>query len=89
MAPKEYNYIITGAGCAGLSLLMRMMEDPFFSDKKILVIDREFKNKNDRTWCFWEKEKGLFETIVHHQWQHVNFISNDFFRKLDLTPYRY
>ena len=89
MAPKEYNYIITGAGCAGLSLLMRMMEDPFFSNKKILVIDREFKNKNDRTWCFWEKEKGLFETIVHHQWQHVNFISNDFFRKLDLTPYRY
>ena len=89
MAPKEYNYIITGAGCAGLSLLMRMMEDPFFSEKKILVIDREFKNKNDRTWCFWEKEKGLFETIVHHQWQHVNFISNDFFRKLDLTPYRY
>ena len=68
---------------------MRMMEDPFFSNKKILVIDREFKNKNDRTWCFWEKEKGLFETIVHHQWQHVNFISNDFFRKLDLTPYRY
>ncbi len=89
MAPKEYNYIITGAGCAGLSLLMRMMEDPFFSEKKILVIDREFKNKNDRTWCFWEKEQGLFETIVHHQWQHVNFFSKDFFRKLDLAPYRY
>jgi lycopene beta-cyclase len=35
MAPKHYDYIITGAGCAGLSLLMRMMEDPFFLRKNI------------------------------------------------------
>lgn len=89
MAPKQYNYIITGAGCAGLSLLMRMMEDPFFSEKKILVVDREMKNKNDRTWCFWEKGKGLFESIVCNQWQQVHFYSNDFSAKLNLDPYRY
>ncbi len=89
MAPKHYDYIIAGAGCAGLSLLKRMMEDPFFSDKQILVIDQAKKNSNDRTWCFWEKEPGLFESIVHHQWQHVNFYSNNFFAKLDLLPYQY
>jgi lycopene beta-cyclase len=89
MAPKHYDYIIAGAGCAGLSLLMRMMEDPFFSDKKILIIDRAPKNTNDRTWCFWEKGPGLFESIVHHQWKHVNFYSKDFFAKLDLQPYQY
>ena len=89
MAPKHYDYIIAGAGCAGLSLLMRMMEDTFFSDKQILVIDQVKKNSNDRTWCFWEKEPGLFESIVHHQWHYVNFYSNDFFAKLDLHPYQY
>jgi lycopene beta-cyclase len=89
MAPKHYDYIITGAGCAGLSLLLRMMDDPYFSEKKILVIDREEKNKNDRTWCFWEKEKGLFESIVKHQWQQVFFYSDAFSRKLDLNPYCY
>jgi lycopene beta-cyclase len=89
MAPKHYDYIITGAGCAGLSLLMRLMDDPYFSEKKILVIDREEKNKNDRTWCFWEKEKGLFESIVKHQWQQVFFYSNTFSKKLDMDPYHY
>lgn len=89
MASKSYDYIIVGAGCAGLSLLMRMMEEPFFSEKKILVIDREQKNKNDRTWCFWEKEDSLFESIVYHQWQTVNFFSADFSGKLALDPYRY
>jgi len=32
----DFDYIITGAGCAGLSLLMRMMEDPFFRIKNIV-----------------------------------------------------
>jgi lycopene beta-cyclase len=89
MAPKKYNYIITGAGCAGLSLLMRMMADPYFSQKKILVVDRELKNTNDRTWCFWEKGNGLFESIVYHQWQQVHFYSNYFSTKLNLNPYQY
>lgn len=89
MATKHYDYIIAGAGCAGLSLLMRMMNDAYFLEKKILVIDREIKNKNDRTWCFWEKGQGLFEPIVHHQWQHVNFYTKDFFTKLHLNPYHY
>lgn len=89
MAPKHYNYIIAGAGCAGLSLLMRMMEDTYFADKKILIIDQAHKNTNDRTWCFWEQKPGLFESIVHHQWQYVNFYSKNIFAKLDLNPYQY
>ena len=62
---KEYDYIIAGAGCAGLSLLMRMNGDPFFADKKILVVDAAGKNQNDRTWCFWEKEPDIFGAIRH------------------------
>ena len=61
---KSYDYIILGAGCAGLSLLMRMIGSNQFNDKKILLIDKEQKNKNDRTWCFWEKDKGLFDPVV-------------------------
>lgn len=86
---QHYNYIITGAGCAGLSLLRRMMQHKFFSNKKILLIDKAKKNNNDRTWCFWEKEKGLFEDIVFHRWQQINFYSNDFSARFDLQPYEY
>ncbi len=86
---NHYDYIITGAGCAGLSLLMRLMEDSFFSEKRILIIDASPKQSNDRTWCFWEAGTGLFEPIVKHSWEQVAFASNDFSGQLQLSPYRY
>lgn len=86
---KKYDYIIAGAGCAGLSLLMRMMNDPFFASKKILVVDAETKNANDRTWCFWESKPDIFESIVHHQWKSLNFFATTFSGSLSINPYTY
>src|SRR5690242_377103 len=85
----KYDYIITGAGCAGLSLLQRMMIHSFFSDKKILLIDKEQKNQNDKTWCYWEKQQGFFEDIVYHHWQQIDFYSKEFSARFDLEPYQY
>jgi lycopene beta-cyclase len=85
----HYDYIIAGAGCAGSSLLKRMMSDVFFHNKSILVIDHSPKNNDDRTWCFWEKEDGVFEDIVAHQWSYAQFLSNTFSSKLTLSPYKY
>ncbi|AXG70875.1 lycopene cyclase protein [Kordia sp. SMS9] len=85
----KYDYIIAGSGCAGLSLLYRMLTAPQLCKKQILVIDKSQKNKNDRTWCFWEKGKGLFEPIVTHQWETLEFLSDDFTRKFDMPTYRY
>src|SRR5436190_5233339 len=87
--PQQYGYIITGAGCAGLSLLRRMMHSAFFRSKKILLIDKEDKRANDRTWCFWEKQPGYFEPIVYHRWPQIAFYSNDFSARFDLAPYQY
>lgn len=86
---KEYDYIIAGAGCAGMSLLMRMASDSFFSTKKILVVDADEKSLNDRTWCFWEKEADIFEPIVHHIWDELDFFSTHFSTVMDIAPYRY
>jgi lycopene beta-cyclase len=85
----RYDYIITGAGCAGLSLLHRMMQHEYFNSKKILLVDREQKNTNDRTWCFWEKSKGAFENIVYYRWKQIDFYSNHFAARYDLRPYEY
>ncbi len=65
---QHYDYIIMGGGCAGLSLLVRILGEKELAQKKILLVDRQVKNLNDRTWCFWEKEPGYFESILHHQW---------------------
>jgi lycopene beta-cyclase len=85
----RYDYIISGAGCAGLTLLMRMIESGQFSDKKIMVVDRDLKPRNDRTWCFWEKENGLFESIVFREWSEINFYGERFESLLSIEPYRY
>ncbi|MCA6462139.1 MAG: lycopene cyclase [Chitinophagaceae bacterium] len=86
---ERYDYIISGAGCAGMSVLVRMLEDPFFEGKKILVLDAAEKNTNDRTWCFWEKGNGVFESIVSHAWSRLNFFSADYATNRELAPYRY
>lgn len=50
-----YDYIITGLGCAGLSLIYYLLDSPL-KDKKILLIDNSPKNENDRTWCYWAEK---------------------------------
>lgn len=86
---KEYDYIIAGAGAAGLSLLMRMMQHPFFKTRSIAVIDQKIKTGNDRTWCFWEKTNGLFDHIVHKKWSSLLFESNYWRGRLNIAPYAY
>lgn len=85
----HFHYIITGAGLAGSSLLMRMMREPFFAKKRILIIDQTPKTVNDRTWCFWEKEAGMFEPVVHHRWNRISFYSDTFSDTMDISPYQY
>ncbi|HVZ95875.1 MAG TPA: lycopene cyclase family protein [Chitinophagaceae bacterium] len=72
MNATRYDYIFLGAGCASLSIIMRMIDAKEFSDKRILIIDKEPKNKNDRTWCFWEKEENYFENIIYRKWNKLN-----------------
>jgi lycopene beta-cyclase len=80
MMSKYYDYIFLGAGCASLSIIMRMIHSNKFSEKKILLVDREAKTKNDRTWCFWEDCPGFFEDIVYRKWNEV------FFKTTDIDP---
>lgn len=85
----HYDYIIAGAGCAGLSLAVQMTQRKELGQKKILLLDESPKNNNDRTWCFWEKEVGPFEDIVCKQWEKLWFKSDAFSRELSIAPYRY
>lgn len=84
-----YDYIIAGAGCAGLSLAVHLIQSGKFNDKKILIVDKDDKQKNDRTWCFWEKNAGLFESVVYNKWEKTWFHGDKFSRLLSLSPYQY
>jgi lycopene beta-cyclase len=87
--PPPYDYIIAGAGCAGLSLAVHMIRSEGFADKKILIVDQDVKRANDRTWCFWEEQPGPFEHLVFSRWQKLWFHGESFSRKLDIAPHTY
>lgn len=86
---QGYDYVFLGAGLASLSLLMRMIRSGQFNDKQILLVDKEPKTKNDRTWCFWETSPGFFDSIVYHRWDNISFLSDDFADAMHITPYQY
>lgn len=69
MSYTVYDFAIIGAGAAGLHLALAMQEDIFFSSKKILILEKEEKNCNDRTWCFWETGSGKWDSILRHSWK--------------------
>lgn len=85
---NTYDYIITGGGAAGRSLICRLLNSKL-QDKKILLIDRQPKQENDRTWCFWEKDVGFFEDIVFHSWDQLWVHTDRMSRLLSIRPYRY
>ncbi len=69
---KSYDYIIAGGGCAGLSLAYYLSQSKL-ANAKVLIIDREEKIHNDRTWCFWTNQPTTFDAIVHKEWQTLSF----------------
>lgn len=74
---------------AGLSLAFYLNKS-FLRDKQILIIDREAKDKNDHTWCFWQKEESAFEEKVFHRWKTLWFHgTDDFSALLNLGGYEY
>ena len=85
---KHYHYIFTGNGLSALLTLFEMIQSGRFSDKKILLIDSDAKNKNDRTWCFWDSE-NLFNEITTKNWQQAWFKNENFTNQLTLHPYEY
>jgi lycopene beta-cyclase len=89
MQAEHYDYIFLGAGCASLSIIMRMLASNEFDQKKILLIERELKIKNDRTWCFWEKAPGFFENIVDHKWDRLLFKTDESETILEMGSYTY
>ncbi|MEW6179613.1 MAG: lycopene cyclase family protein [Chloroflexota bacterium] len=84
---KTFNFIIAGGGAAGLSLAVRLQRA--FPDKSILVVDRQPKTSNDRTWCFWSKDPSPYPAATYRTWQELAFFGKNFSKVFSLHPYYY
>jgi len=85
----SYDYIIAGAGGAGLSLLHYLMQSSSLVTKSILVIDKSFNKTNDRTWCFWNKDASAFESLVKNRWDTISIHAQGFDKELSTSPFSY
>ncbi|SMO78432.1 lycopene beta-cyclase [Flavobacterium resistens] len=86
---KHFDYIFTGAGLASLMTIYKMVLSGKFSDKSILLLDKDSKKINDRTWSFWEKEESIWKSIISKKWDSALFVNENFKRNLALKPYQY
>ncbi|MFD2100398.1 lycopene cyclase family protein [Flagellimonas iocasae] len=84
-----YDYIIVGAGASGLLLADAMGKDEFFASKTILILDKDDKSKNDRTWCFWEKGKGDFDDLIYKTWDSIYVAGQELDKSTSIVPYTY
>ena len=60
---KRFDIIICGGGAAGLLLANALSNETAFKHLHIAIIEKEEKNTNDRTWCFWEEGEGKWDEI--------------------------
>jgi lycopene beta-cyclase len=86
---QSYDYIICGGGMAGLSLAY-YLKTSTLAHKSILIIEPQEKNKNDRTWAFWEATNNTFEHLLYKKWTSVRFRNlNNQSQVLDIGKYHY
>ncbi len=87
---ESFDYIIAGGGCAGLSLAWRLQRSTL-SNKRILIIEQEAKNTNDRTWCFWlpKGSRIPFSNLIQKSWDRLTFAGPRGGRTEHIAPYQY
>ena len=84
-----YDYVLVGGGAAGLSLAYHLAQEPRLAGQRVLLIEPEAKDRNDRTWSFWADEPTPFDGLAVGEWDKIAFRSPGFERELGLGEYRY
>ena len=71
---KEFDYVIIGGGCAGLSLAYELEINDKLKDKTLAIIEPRTEYKRDKTWSFWKVVPHNFDDCVIKSWK--NFTIN-------------
>ena len=86
---KTFDYTIIGGGLAGMQLALAFCKDSFFENKSIAIIEPDSKSTNDKTWCFWEKGAGQWDSLLQHRWENGMFYGPKKSIEMNLGGYSY
>jgi lycopene beta-cyclase len=89
----HYDFILAGGGAAGLSLALHLLRSPL-AGRSILIVDKDAKDQDDRTWGYWSAQPTIFDEIVHRSWDRLAFAGQApggqiFSQEVGLNSYRY
>ncbi len=87
MTEGSFDIIIAGGGLSGLSLAYYLSKGGYKG--QILIVDTHFEAANDKTWCFWTKDKPPFPEIIHKQWDFIRTAALNHEKVHELHPYTY
>ena len=83
---SNYDYIIIGAGCAGLSLAYRLVN----TKHKVCILEsNESINKKNKLWSFWDTYKTPFNHLVKKKWTELLIKNNSKEIKINCNNYNY
>ena len=71
---NHFQYIIIGAGCAGMQLAKSLLELPHDIVSSILLIDASDKHE-EKSWCFWHNNDHPYRHLVRNEWKQIEFVS--------------
>ncbi len=87
---REFDYVIIGGGCAGLSLAYELEIHEKFKNKTLAIIEPRNDYIRDKTWSFWKVAAHNFEDCVKHSWRNfsINIPSQTKYIECDNFPYQ-
>jgi len=86
---ERFDYIICGGGASGLLLSNALLSDKYFNDKKILIIEKDSKTDNDKTFGFWNDKESVLDNLVFKEWEYAEFRDSNSHNSFLLSPYKY
>jgi len=86
---KEYDFVIIGGGCAGLSLAYELDIHNKLNDKTLAIVETREEYKRDKTWSFWRVNEHNFNDCIKKSWKQFSIKTNSETKviKCDQFPY--
>lgn len=85
----EFDLVILGGGCAGLSLALHLVA---LGERcpRTLIIEARHAYVNDRTWCFWGEPPVPLRQLVQQRWKSLTVQTDSGQVQVDCagTPYQ-
>ena len=87
---REFDYIILGGGCAGLSLAYELDIHQKLNDKTLAIVEPRTEYKRDKTWSFWKVSSHNFDDCIKKSWKEfsIKTSSDSKIIKCDNFPYQ-